>query len=34
MNGYVGTDPGHAPYLIVIKAPVFTRVTATLVTKE
>ncbi len=31
MNGYVGADPGHTPYYIVIKAPVFTRVTATLV---
>ena len=29
LNGYVEAVPGHAPVFIVIKAPVFTRVTAT-----
>ena len=34
MSGYVDVDPGHVPYYIVIKAPVFTKVTAILVKKE
>ena len=29
LSGYVEAGPGHAPVFIVIKAPVFTRVTAT-----
>jgi hypothetical protein len=31
MTGYVSVEPGHEPYLFVIKAPVFTSVTARLV---
>jgi hypothetical protein len=34
MTGYVSVDPGHEPYLFIIKAPVFTSVTARLVAKE
>ena len=31
MSGYVSVEPGHEPYLFIIKAPVFTSVTAHLV---
>ena len=31
MSGYVSVEPGHEPYLFIIKAPVFTSVTAQLV---
>ncbi|NLE64583.1 MAG: DUF3108 domain-containing protein [Elusimicrobia bacterium] len=30
MSGHIDAGPGHIPYLIVIKAPVFTKVTASL----
>lgn len=33
LSGWVGEAPGHLPYRIVIKAPVFTSVSAVLVTK-
>ena len=33
MSGWVSVEPGHLPYRIVIKAPVFTQVSAFLVTK-
>ncbi len=33
MSGWISAEPGHVPYRIVIKAPVFTQVTAFLVTK-
>jgi hypothetical protein len=34
MHGYVDAGPGHVPYRIVIKAPVFTSVTALLVDRK
>ncbi|MBF0121883.1 MAG: DUF3108 domain-containing protein [Candidatus Omnitrophica bacterium] len=33
LSGWISTEPGHVPYRIVIKAPVFTQVTAFLVTR-
>jgi hypothetical protein len=34
MSGYVSVEPGHEPYLFIIKAPVFTSVTAHLVASQ